>query len=261
MLCRKCGNTGSTRDNPDKCTACGKSRIKTENITAVSIEDKPNIDYEAIIPARYKNTSFSLQKLSSDAKKGPDGALEESFKLYFRTLGKIFKEVVGGSLPKTSYFISAKPGNAKRTWAYTLIKEAMQNKMSVIPLLDIKDAYYLTIGRQIPGLEELLNGMTVYDLYTADLCILSIDTISARYAFLIQHIVDKRSKLNKPTIFISNISKDALINKVPDIAVYLEHKYLKEVENDTQSIIAIDYYTNKVVTEKDKFFKNLNEQI
>lgn len=258
-ICKKCGNTGSTRDNPLKCITCGRERKKKENINSIPLEEKKNIDYKNLIPARYRDTMFSIQKLKSNAYKTEDED-SKSFNIYCGVLDIIHKNIVTGALPKMSFLITAKAGNGKRTWAYSLIKLAIENNMSVNPLLDLKDVYNLVVGRQEENIEPYLRGMIDYDLYTSDLCIISIDQVNSKYAYIIPHIIDKRSSLDKPTIFISNISKANILKKAPDLLTYINQKPLKAVKGDTQALTTVEYYSERIATERELFYKNLNNQ-
>lgn len=258
-ICRKCGNTGSTKDNPLKCTDCGRERKKKENINSIPLDEKKNIDYKNLIPARYKDTVFSTQKLKSNAYRTEDED-NKSFSIYCGVLDLIHKSIVAGTLPKMSFLITAKAGNGKRTWAYSLLKIAMENNISINPLLDLKDVYNLVVGRQAENIETYLRGMTDYDLYTSDLCIISIDQVNSKYAYIIPHIIDKRSSLDKPTIFISSISKANILKKSPDLITYINQKPLKAVKGDTQSITSVEYYSERIASEREQFYKNLNNQ-
>ncbi|WP_275372810.1 hypothetical protein [Clostridium tertium] len=258
MLCRKCGGTGSTKENPDKCTDCGKQRIRLVDIPTAQIEIKPKIDYESVIPNRYKDDIFSAQKLYSSQYRGENTELTKSFQIYCSYLDTIFKSVVGDKIPRRSFLVCSKPGNAKRIWAYTLIKEAKSNGRSVLPILDLKDVFNILRGATTEAIDKYTHGVTDYDLYTADLCILSIDSISARYSYLIQHIIDKRSSLNKGTIFISTVSKAYITSRFPEFTQYTINKPKKEVEGDAQVITAIEYYEGRVETEREQYIKNLN---
>lgn len=241
MLCRKCGNTGTTRDNPYKCDACGLESTKIEKIYSTPLSDKPNINIEQIIPIRYRDINFSKSKLLSTGFRGKSVENHNKFKKYCNTLGVVYDIVRTGNTPKSSLFISSGSGYAKRIFAYSLIKEAIKNNLSIMPILDLRDIHALLWHLDIKDIDKYLHGVTEYDIFTVDICIISIERVNLKYTSVLQYILDKRSKLNKATIVLSNLSKAIIINKNPELYSYFNTKVERHTKGDTQYLLTVEY--------------------
>lgn len=249
MLCRKCGNTGATRLNPYRCDACGLESVKVANINVIPMDEKPNIDIATIVPTRYKNRNFDINKLKNSLCKtvNPDGSVRDSetikrANIYCSCLHSIYNKIASGTTIKQSAYISSSSGNGKRTFAYSLIKEAIKNNISAIPLLDLGDVHRILWGYSVEEMKDYTRGVTSEDIYNADVCVIYVDLVGLKYWFIIQHLLDKRSTLNKATIFISNIPSTVLIEKYRDFETYFFGKTVSKKEYDTQYLLNIHYY-------------------
>lgn len=218
MVCRTCGGTGRTPSSPDVCPKCGKKRTTLSNLTTIAADEKPNINYRELIPNSYKGRVYSNKKLYGMYPSN------KNFKNYCDNLQALLNKVIVGKLPNVSAILYAPTGHGKHTWAYSMLQEAINNNLSTLPLLDFKDISNIVEGKLDDKALEYYRGITEYDVYTADLAIVNINSYTLKYSNIMMYLLDKRSSANKATFFISTVPMGTLIRFNRDIKTLITDK-------------------------------------
>lgn len=187
--CYNCGGKGFV-GRP--CEVCGKIR-------EVKKVDKIKKYNNKIIPEFYHDVTWSRGELLKD--KRNNSYLDE----FINELEKITLSIKNGILPKNSYLIVAPPFYGKKTWAYTCMRYAIDKGYKVAPLLDTQEYKRLVVlGSEKPRY-ELYNSIDIDKYLTSDLVVLSVvkdQYLTEAFASILS-ILDKRDRLGKPTIIIS----------------------------------------------------------
>lgn len=208
MRCRVCADLGFTKDNPDKCPVCGKTRVNLSTI-GNSKMPTPNIDYDRFIPPEYLNIEYSTQLLKQSH---PELINDDNFKRYANVLQMLIDSSKQGKFVDNNILLYAPHGYAKLTFAYNYIRNALKY-VSVLPLLDTLDIERMTSFDWYAHRDKTYyKGIKETDLYTSRVCIIKIPVgLGYKDAFrTILYLIDKRGRQGLSTIFLSRYSLKTL---------------------------------------------------
>ena len=200
LLCRDNGKIGG-------CPKCGKHlNLKGNNEIKVTNKEINKL----CIPKNYVNSKWNSLILKQDYN---DYSEDSKFKNYVQQLDACINIFKKGELPKISALISSPIGYGKTTWAYNCMIEAMRHNYTVAPLIATTQMRRMMItASERPDWYNSYSDYSYMEYLTADTLFVYIPT---EYAFAYETIVDlvnTRSRLEKPTFFLSNYTIRELIS-------------------------------------------------
>lgn len=203
LFCRDNGKIGG-------CPECGKEYVLLGNDkTKLSTSVAKNLG----IPKHYLKEKWNSLILRQYYNQFIDDADFDNYVNQLDTCIKILRE---GKLPQMSALVTAPIGYGKTTWAYNCIIEASSHNYSTVPLVDTGQLrrMFLTASEN-PGWVNKFAGYNYNEYLYADLLIACVsDGPEFIYAYeTIVNVVTIRSRLEKPTIFISNYGVNELMKE------------------------------------------------
>jgi hypothetical protein len=195
-MCLRCHDLGEF----DGCPSCGK--VRHFGVSGTSVAPVDSVATSVIIPESYKSIEWNKDILIQSH---PDRKDDKRFKRYVEQLDKLCSIFMLGNIPQTSLIIIAPPKYAKVTLAYSCIKCAISNGMSVLPLLDNTQLKRINVlSAERPRSEYLRDLPTMTEVTTLDVLFMTVDKDNYSSSFkTMESVLDKRSRYGKPTIIIS----------------------------------------------------------
>lgn len=186
----------------DGCPKCSKS---TAQRPAVSTVSEALIESIAV-PEQYKDSHWNEKIIREDYL-----GLAESpgFNSYLQKLSRVHEIFAGGDIPRQSLIVMAPRRFGKITWAYACMRQALDHGYTVSPLLD--NTQYLRLNvlcSERPNSRYIKKlGYQIEDIDFADVVFITVDKANWACSFrTIDALIDKRSRLGKPTFVISRFS-------------------------------------------------------
>lgn len=187
---------------PTGCPKCGKQ----SGMRPQSVEITDEIIFNHAIPDQYKDVYWNESIIRSDYQGLADN---RGFQAYLAKLAKVYDIFAKGGIPKQSLLVMAPRRFGKVTWAYSCMKQAIAHGYSVAPLLDNTQYQRLNVlcserpnSRYIKKL-----GCQIEDVDFADVVFLTVDKANWAGAFrTLDSLIDKRTRIGKPTFIISRFS-------------------------------------------------------
>ena len=204
--CYVCGGQFDPRFIDKPCPKCGRQYNKP------SVE-KMKINTEkadtVLIPKQYIGVEWSGDVLAEDKRNIKD---QLGLKELIRNMTAIHDFFKKGVLPTRSAIIIASPRFSKITWAYSCMQHALNNGLTVAPLLDtVELKRFMLLAAEKPY--HKIYDMIDYESYiTAETCFITV-TKSSRFCEaynIILDILDIRSRKGLPTYIISRFPLKAL---------------------------------------------------
>jgi hypothetical protein len=212
-FCFTCGNGSIVVDGG--CPGCGRvpkslDLSKDDPETAITFLNKVK---ETRIPDEYVDVEWSVERFLvykglSSADKDKDLFLSR----YLDSLQRLHDIFASGVLSPKSAFIIAPSTYSKVTFAYSCMKHALKNGLSVAPLIDTQDLkrmFVLSAEKMDYKLHTYIN----YDEYiTSDVLFVTVTKTPYRYeAFsVIEELLGKRSRLGLSTFILSRYNLSVL---------------------------------------------------
>ena len=203
--CFKCNSEGLIGGCPD----CGQEmllgvRYKEKDITNKELDN-------LLVPRFYKSNRWNITTLKEhyiDYVGGYD------FDRYCEQLEKGYKIFSSGALPNTSMLICSPIGYSKTTWAYSCIIKAYEHQYNVTPVIDSSQLKRLLVtASEKPSRTFVHDGFNLQQYLSSDILFVTV-TKGPEYVYafeVIIQILDIRSRLDKPTIILSDYSQRDLI--------------------------------------------------
>lgn len=238
--CIECGGHGF-KDKP--CPLCGReARNKTFKLEqSVIVESAKTLD----IPNSYRGVCWHKDILINSHLEFKN---DLTFIKFSNQLEKIHNMFADGKIINKSAIIIAPPQFSKVTFSYSCMQHALANGMSVAPLFDSQEVKRLiTLAAEKP----IKNYLMDYDEYiNKDVCFITITKTSYREEAyqIIQEILDKRSRRNLPTFFISRYSLETMSKRDWNASF----KYIKDYNNTENSIKYPAIISYWIPTNKDR---------
>lgn len=190
------------RGMPGGCPSCGRKNDSRPEQIAVTEE----ILLDHSIPEQYKGIMWNETILRKDYQ-----TLNESagFNAYVSKLSRVYDIFEKGGIPKTSIVIMAPRRYGKMTWAYSCMQQALIHGYSVAPMLDNTQYSRLNIlCSERPNSRYIRRlGYQIEDVDFADIVFMTVDKMNWAGAFRVfDSLIDKRTRLGKPTFIISRFS-------------------------------------------------------
>lgn len=213
-FCFVCGGNGFL----DKvCPSCGMApKKKSFNLEVKEdVTEFVNKIDRFGVPSEYRGIAWdadTLIKYKQNVKN--DG----NFIHYVNQLDKINKVFCQGLIPAKSAIIISPPSYSKTLFAFSCIQRALDNGLTVAPMLDTMDLKrLLVLAADRPTYK--LYGEIDYDSYVmADICFVKVTKLPQHeYAFsVIQELMEKRSRYGLGTIVLSDYSLSTISKKDRD---------------------------------------------
>lgn len=199
--CFQCGGLGFD----DKvCPSCGlPPKSKTFNF-----ENKTDTDAflrkieDTGIPGKYKGVLWQSELLQHSF---PELDSDLNFSRFVNQLDKVHKVFSSGVISSKSAIIIAPAGYSKMTFAYSCMQKALDNGLTVAPLLDTVELKRLLVLAAERPYYKLYNKVD-YDSYVqSDVCFVTVTKLEQRaWAYeAIQELLDRRSRLGLGTFVMS----------------------------------------------------------
>lgn len=199
--CYRCSNEGLEGG----CPECGRELVI--GVRSVTRNIKSSDMTELHIPTFYKNNKWTTTQLRESYIELID---DISFNNYVNQLDKCYNIIKSGALPATSAIVSSPTGYSKTTWAYSCIMEAFTHGYKVVPLIDTTQLKRIMLSASEGVSKNSYHDGFHYNQYiTSDLLFVSV-TKGPEYVYayeVIVSVLDIRSRLDKPTIFITDYTQ------------------------------------------------------
>lgn len=203
LLCRDNGKIGG-------CPKCGKEYALLGND---KIKTPIGVIRDLGVPKHYLKEKWNSVILRQDHEVYIDDA---DFDNYVNQLDACINILKEGRLPVMSALVTSPIGYGKTTWAYNCILEANSHNFTTVPLVDTGQLrrMFLTASENPSWVNKFANH-NYNDYLYADLLIACVSNgPEFIYAYeTIVNIVTIRSRLEKPTIFLSNYSANELMKE------------------------------------------------
>ena len=210
-VCLYCGGTGSTKEDFNYCKHCGtrKQIIKNEE---VALEEEEKRIGRVLIPNHYKNLFYNKDILLAHS-----ANTTKEYLNYAKGMETYLNHIMQGNRPTKTVFIYSPPGNGKHIFAYSVIKTALNQNISVMPVLDLGEIErYLTACRQDLN-QSIVKSMLPYtedDLYETEILIVTIPYYQdINIGNMLLTLVDRRARRDNTTLILSHQPIDRVINK------------------------------------------------
>lgn len=199
--CKVCRDTGIVLDvankKSKKCSACNSYNIlnQIEEVNEDIVNDKLD---ELNIPDFYKGKEFNPDLIKSNVAILKNLREDPMMELYIRKLKHLHNHISSGIKLENSFIIMAPQGYSKSHFVYCSIESALKYGYSVAPYLDTEEWLELKIKEPLKFKEYLKRDVLFIKLLPA---YISVDDTQ-----MMKYIVDKRARLNLPTIVTSRFN-------------------------------------------------------
>lgn len=194
--CSTCHDKGFYIDHGEvhKCTNCKSYFIKND-VQSELVEEKSD---ELQIPTIYRNMPFTKDKLLTS--ESIDAAIRQKvdFKYYAKELERLLDYYKLGIKLDKSYIIMSPQGTGKNNFVYSCMEAALKKGLSVAPYLDTEELLVMRMTSPLQ-FKELIRKDVLF--VKALVSYLDIEDTE-----MIKYIVDKRSRLDLPTVVISRFN-------------------------------------------------------
>lgn len=203
LMCRDKGKLGG-------CPRCGKVlNLKGNDEQHLKASEMTRM----CIPKNYLKNEWNSLILEKDYVQFCDDA---KFKFYLQQLNKCYTMLKEGEIPNISALVTSPIGFGKTTWAYNCMIQAKQHNYSIVPLIDTSQMRRMLLtATERPEWSNSLAGYGYNEYLTSDFLIVQV-AMGPEYVYAyetIVNLVNSRSRIGKPTIFISNYSVRELISQ------------------------------------------------
>ena len=201
-VCFKCGDYGM----PNGCTRCGKDSNNTIDLEPMkNVEEFVDKCEASDIPHKFIGIKWNKSLIEVDQERYVGNP---SFNRFLTNCEKLHESFVNGNPLASSVYLFAPPRFGKEYLVYSCMQLAMNHGLTVAPYLDtIELKRLLILGGMRP--EYKLYGKINYDGYMmADVVFVKIthtSYVKDSYSVLLE-LVSRRSRLNKPTYIISELT-------------------------------------------------------
>lgn len=191
------------------CSECG--RQKDVPISEPLTDLMETSDYsKLLIPTFYRGVKFNSEQL---IEQHAGDKHDTTFMKYANQLGKVHSIFEAGKLPPKSAIFVAPKTYGKVTFVYSCMQLAHLHGHKVFPMMDTEEIQrFITLSEQRPlqpikGFGKDFN-YSYEDFLEADVVFITITKSVYRKnaSQVIEQILDKRSRYDKPTFFISGFS-------------------------------------------------------
>lgn len=205
MRCYTCAGKGAKGG----CPECGKTYEEVYTTKFVARASDEAIKSGAI-PDEYINIAWDTSKLLKDKPESLKSS--DIFKRYVQQLEAVLQIFENGNVPNQSAIFIAPQQFAKRIFAYTCLKYAVNHGFSIAPILDNTEIKRISILSSDQYKSAYLYGKTpIESIVTADVLFMTVDVDNYGTALrTIESIMDKRSRQGKSTFVLSRFSLEAM---------------------------------------------------
>lgn len=187
--CMYCGNTGRTKEDPFKCSHCGREYRTLNRITKPTLEN-------IYIPEKYRNELWNINEYNAYVDKmGLNKKTLENFKKWGLVLNLMLENLKLKKLSKIDFlYISAGNNSGIRRWAYTFLSLGEYYGYNVSGIKDLNDI-------------DLNNSDDLDIIENSDILVLRL----TNYKLIenlekLNYIQPKRSSKDKCTVIITRIN-------------------------------------------------------
>lgn len=187
--CMYCGNTGRTKEDPFKCSHCGREYRTLNRITKPTLEN-------IYIPEKYRNDLWNINEYNAYVDKmGLNKKTLENFKKWGLVLNLMLENLKLKKLSKIDFlYISAGNNSGIRRWAYTFLSLGEYYGYNVSGIKDLNDI-------------DLNNSDDLDIIENSDILVLRL----TNYKLIenlekLNYIQPKRSSKDKCTVIITRIN-------------------------------------------------------
>lgn len=223
-VCFKCGDYGM----PNGCPKCGKDSNNTIDLESMkNVEEFVNVCEDTNIPHKFIGILWQKSIIEVDHEMYSNNP---NFNRFLASCDKLHESFVNGNPLATSVFLFAPPRFGKEHLVYSCMQLASNHGLSVAPYLDtIELKRLLILGGVKP--EYKLYGKINYDDYMmSDVVFVKLTQttyVKDSYSVLLE-LVSRRSRLNKPTYIISELTLN-------EVTKYVD-SYIGSVWTDVSSV-------------------------
>lgn len=187
--CMYCGNTGRTKEDPFKCSHCGREYRTLNRITKPILEN-------VYIPERYRNDLWNLETYNEYIDKmGLNKKTFDNFKKWGLVLNLMLENLKLKKLSKIDFlYVSAGSNSGIRRWAYTFLSLGEYYGYKVSSIIDLND-----IDLNNPDDNELIENV--------DILVLRLTNFKlSENLEKLNYIQPKRSNKDKCTVIITKMN-------------------------------------------------------
>lgn len=200
MKCTRCFDEGK----PGGCPKCGlNSDVMTRK---QSTEVTPKVQMSELIPSSYKGLCWHRNEdEKSIAVKNVEKAMDS-----------IYLSCAKGRVPSFSAFICGPMRLNKELFVYSCMQELIVRDFKVAPFLSTIEMRRIIRNSQYNPRYRFLNVWTYDDIMTSDILFITITHLTEdRHSdiSLLQEVLDTRSRLDKPTFFVSDYKLESLVSR------------------------------------------------
>lgn len=209
-ICTKCGDYG----REGGCPKCGKDSNNTINLETMSkVEGFVDACDDSYIPHKFIGVLWNKSLVEIDQEKYESNP---NFKRFIANCEKLHESFVNGNPLASSVYLFAPPRFGKEYLVYSCMQLALNHGLKIAPYLDtIELKRLLILGGENPSYK--LYGKIDYDSYMmSDVLFVKVTNTSYlkdSYSVLLE-LISRRSRLNKPTYVISELTLKELTYKV-----------------------------------------------
>lgn len=205
IKCKICRDTGMIIDVKNKksvkCNHCHSYNILNQ-LNEVHIDVVNDRADELGIPTVYKEKEFLPELIKKNEAILRNFREDPMMELYIRKLNYLHNQISVGVKLENSFIIMAPQGYSKNHFVYCSIREALKYGYSVAPYMDTEEWLELKIKDKVKFKEYLRRDLVFVKLLPA---YISVDDTQ-----MMKYIVDKRARLDLPTIVTSRFNTSFL---------------------------------------------------
>ena len=188
----------------DGCPDCGKIL----NIFKVEPSTESLRDSKVFIPEFYRNKIWS-KEIAKTGKSDTSSSLN-----FFNMLEYLHIGIMNGKQLSNSAIVSAPATFSKTTWVYSCLKNLITQNKKVAPYISTSEylrLYNMDVNK--PYMQYKYLDFTITEYNMADVLFVEIpDDEAYMFAYeTILKILNIRSKLDKPTIFVTNVPLSKIV--------------------------------------------------
>lgn len=203
MKCTKCFGLGL----PSGCPKCGiDSNLKTISLDSTDESNLPlQIQLTELVPDAYKGRYWSPNTDSPNIK----------FKKVQDIMLRVYQLCSSGRIPGFSLFISGSQKLEKELFVYSCMQQLLIHNFSVVPFMSTLELRRVMRVTQYNPKYKFLDKWTYDKIISSDVLFLTVTHLSEdRHTdiSLLQEVLDTRSRLNKPTIIVSDYSLESMVS-------------------------------------------------
>lgn len=200
MKCTKCYGKGK----PGGCPKCGIDSSKT--IMEQTNEVPAAIQLSDLIPTAYKGVCWKKDENETNL----------SVKNVAQSMEKIYSICANGKIPSFSAFISGPLRLNKELFVFSCMQELIVRDFKIVPFISTIEMRRIIRTSQYNPRYKFMAKWTYDEIIASDLLFITVTHLTEdRHSdlTLIQEVLDIRSRMDKPTIFISDYRLESLVSR------------------------------------------------